>query len=140
MPLFFAISGVFATNAVQRPWRRVARGRIAKFLYLYAVWLLIHTAVLAAAPDFPTDRATSVWGLLEQLTITPSNLWYLYALALYFAFAKAVRRLPRLVVVMPAAATSSTCRCWRCCTGCWSGRCPHSAAAPKCWSRSAIRC
>ncbi|GIF51816.1 putative membrane protein YcfT [Asanoa ferruginea] len=102
MPLFFAISGVFATNALRRPWRRVAR-----FFYLYTLWLLIHTAALAAAPGFPTDRATSVLGLLEQLTITPSNLWYLYALALYLLIAKAVRRLPPLVVVVPAAVLSA---------------------------------
>ncbi|MEV4656973.1 acyltransferase [Micromonospora sp. NPDC049301] len=107
MPLFFTISGVFAANAVQRPWRVVARSRIAGFLYLYAVWLLIHTVVLAAAPDLPTDRATSVLSLLEQLTITPSNLWYLYALALYFALAKAVRRAPRVLVLVPAAALSA---------------------------------
>ncbi|MCO1594639.1 acyltransferase [Micromonospora sp. RHAY321] len=107
MPLFFTISGVFAANAVQRPWRVVARSRIAGFLYLYAVWLLIHTAVLAAAPDFPTDRATSALGLLEQLTITPSNLWYLYALALYFTVAKVLRRAPRVLVLVPAAALSA---------------------------------
>ncbi|MBQ0904457.1 acyltransferase [Micromonospora sp. U21] len=107
MPLFFTISGVFAANAVQRPWRVVARSRIAGFLYLYAVWLLIHTAVLAAAPDFPTDRARSALGLLEQLTITPSNLWYLYALALYFTIAKAVRRARRPLVLVPAAALSA---------------------------------
>jgi uncharacterized membrane protein YcfT len=102
MPLFFTISGVFATNAIARPWPVVARSRIAKFLYLYAVWLLIHTAVLALAPGLPTDRATTPRGLLEQLTITPSNLWYLYALALYFVFAKATRRLPRALVLVPA--------------------------------------
>ncbi|MET8088443.1 acyltransferase family protein [Micromonospora sp. NPDC005237] len=107
MPLFFTISGVFAANAVQRPWRTVARGRIAGFLYLYAVWLLIHTAVLALVPDFPTDRATSALGLLAQLTVTPSNLWYLYALALYFTLAKATRRLPRLLVGVPAAVLSA---------------------------------
>ncbi|MBM0233775.1 acyltransferase family protein [Micromonospora sp. STR1_7] len=107
MPLFFTISGVFAVNAVQRPWRIVARGRIAGFLYLYALWLLIHTAVLAVAPDFPTDRATSVPGLLEQLTITPSNLWYLYALALYFTLAKAARGAPRVLVVVPAGVLSA---------------------------------
>ncbi|MFC3499536.1 acyltransferase family protein [Micromonospora krabiensis] len=106
MPLFFTISGVFAANAVQRPWRAVARRRIARFGYLYAVWLLVHTAVLALAPGFPTDRATSATGLLEQLTITPSNLWYLYALALYFTVAKAVRRAPRALVLVPAAALS----------------------------------
>jgi hypothetical protein len=96
MPLFFAISGLFAANAVHRPWRAVARGRIAGFLYLYALWLLIHTVVLASTPDFPTDRATSALGLVAQLTITPSNLWYLYALALYCTLAKATRRLPTL--------------------------------------------
>ncbi|MEU1745726.1 acyltransferase family protein [Micromonospora arida] len=107
MPLFFTISGVFAANAALRPWRVVARSRIAGFLYLYAVWLLIHTVVLAAAPELPTDRATSALGLLEQLTITPSNLWYLYALALYFTIAKLARRLPRALVLVPAAALSA---------------------------------
>ncbi|MET8231803.1 acyltransferase [Micromonospora sp. NPDC005298] len=107
MPLFFTISGVFAANAVRRPWRVVARGRVAGFLYLYALWLLIHTAVLAVAPDFPTDRATSALGLLEQLTITPSNLWYLYALALYFTLAKVTRDAPRVLVVVPAGVLSA---------------------------------
>jgi len=106
MPVFFTISGVFAANAVKRPWRVLVRSRIAKFLYLYAVWLLIHTAVLAVVPDFLTDHADSVLDLVEQLTITPSNLWYLYALALYFAFAKAVRRVPRPVMLAAAAALS----------------------------------
>ncbi|WP_309232074.1 acyltransferase [Micromonospora tarensis] len=107
MPLFFTISGVFAANAVHRPWRVVARARIAGFLYLYALWLLIHTAVLAAVPQLPTDRASSALGLLEQLTITPSNLWYLYALALYFTIAKATRRAPRALLLAPAAALSA---------------------------------
>ncbi|MET8204024.1 acyltransferase [Micromonospora taraxaci] len=107
MPLFFTISGVFAANAAQRPWRIVARSRVAGFLYLYALWLLIHTAVLAAAPDLPTDRATSALGVLEQLTITPSNLWYLYALAVYFTIAKATRRAPWALVLAPAGVLSA---------------------------------
>ncbi|MDG4781897.1 acyltransferase [Micromonospora sp. WMMD961] len=107
MPLFFTISGVFAANAAQRHWRVVARSRVAGFLYLYALWLLIHTAILAAAPQLPTDRATSALGVLEQLTVTPSNLWYLYALALYFTIAKATRRAPRALVLVPAAVLSA---------------------------------
>jgi D-alanine-D-alanine ligase len=94
MPLFFAISGMFAVNAVGRPWRVLGRSKVAKFFYLYALWLLIHTMLLALVDDFDTARAGSALELLEQLTITPSNLWYLYALGLYFAVAKAVRGLP----------------------------------------------
>jgi uncharacterized membrane protein YcfT len=106
MPLFFAISGMFAASAITRPWRDVARSRIAKFLYLYALWLLIHTAVFGAASGLPTDRATNALQLLEQLTITPSNLWYLFALALYFAIAKAGRKLPLAAMLIPALVLS----------------------------------
>ncbi|WBB56590.1 acyltransferase [Verrucosispora sp. WMMD573] len=107
MPLFFTISGMFAATAVQRPWRSVARPRAARFLYLYGVWLMIHTAVLALAPDFPTDRASDLGGLLAQLTVTPSNLWYLYALALYFVLAKALRRFPPAVLLVAAGTLSA---------------------------------
>ncbi|WP_236145998.1 acyltransferase [Verrucosispora sp. SN26_14.1] len=107
MPLFFTISGMFAATAVQRPWRAVGRPRIARFLYLYAVWLLIHTALLALAPDFPTDRATGPGELLAQLTVSPSNLWYLYALALYFVLAKALRRVHPALLLAAAGALSA---------------------------------
>ncbi|GGM20340.1 hypothetical protein GCM10011608_01160 [Micromonospora sonchi] len=102
MPLFFTISGMFAAAAVHRPWRSVGRPRVARLLYLYGVWLLIHTAVLALAPDFPTDRATGPGELLVQLTVTPSNLWYLYALALYFALARTLRRVHPVVLLVAA--------------------------------------
>ena len=49
----YGISGAFTASAVQRPWRDVGRSRIARFLYLYAISLLIHTAILAAASGFP---------------------------------------------------------------------------------------
>jgi threonine dehydratase/uncharacterized membrane protein YcfT len=107
MPLFFTISGMFAVRAVHRHWRVLARAKLAKYLYLYATWLLIHTAVLALVPGFHTDRARGVLDLVEQLTITPSNLWYLYALALYFAIAKAVRSLPPVPVLAVALALSA---------------------------------
>jgi uncharacterized membrane protein YcfT len=106
MPLFFAISGMFAVGAVGRSWRVLGRSKVAKFGYLYAVWLLIHTLVLALVPDFDTARATGPLQLLEELTITPTNLWYLLALAVYFTVAKAVRRLPTAVVLGVALALS----------------------------------
>jgi len=99
MPLFFTISGLFAAGAVGRSWRVLGRTKAAKFGYLYALWLLVHTAALALVPDFDTARASSALELLEQLTITPTNLWYLIALAWYFIVAKLTRRLPAGVVL-----------------------------------------
>jgi uncharacterized membrane protein YcfT len=107
MPLFFTISGMFAAGAVARPWRVLGRSKVAKFGYLYALWLLVHTAILAFTPEFDTARASGPLELVEQLTITPSNLWYFYALAMYFTIAKAVRRLPTPVVLAAAFALSA---------------------------------
>src|SRR5262245_36458250 len=108
MPLFFAISGFFGASAVGRPWRVLGRTKVAKFLYLYVLWLCVHTALLAFVPDFGTERAGSVLQFLAQLTITPSNLWYLQALAIYFVVAKVSRRVPPLVMLAAAFALSAT--------------------------------
>jgi uncharacterized membrane protein YcfT len=108
MPLFFAISGFFAARAVTRPWRVIGRTKVAMFLYLYGLWLCVHTALLSFVPDFGTERARGVLQFIEQLTITPSNLWYLQALAIYFVIAKLSHRVPPLVMLAAAFLMSAT--------------------------------
>lgn len=102
MPLFFLISGMFAGSAVNAPagtpWRRRA-GRLAA---VYVIWVVIQTFVLALTPDFDTARAENGWQLLAQLTISPTNLWYLLALAVYLLVARLVRHVPT-AVVLPVA-------------------------------------
>ena len=107
MPLFFSVSGMLALGALNRPWGRLLRFKTARFEYLYLVWLAIHTAVFAFTPGFETRRAHDPVGFLAQLSVTPSNLWYLYALALYFPLAKATRRLPAAAVLGPALLLSA---------------------------------
>jgi uncharacterized membrane protein YcfT len=102
MPVFFTISGMFAANAARRSWKVTARSRIAKFYYLYVLWFTVHTAVLSLVPHFDTLAAQSVGDLIQQLTITPTNLWYLVALAVYFVIAKLTLKLPAAVVLVPA--------------------------------------
>jgi threonine dehydratase len=107
MPLFFTISGLFAVGAVARPWPVLLRTRVAGFFYLYALWLLIHTAVMWSTPTFDTARARSAGALIDQLTISPTNLWYLFALALYFAVARATRRVPTAWLLTAALVLSA---------------------------------
>ncbi|WP_214405354.1 acyltransferase family protein [Pseudonocardia lacus] len=108
MPLFFAISGMFAAAAVHRPWAVVTRTRVARFLYLYIVWLLVHTAVMAPVPvPFDTEIARDGAQLLEQLTMTPTALWYLMALAVYFVIAKLLRTVPAAPVLAVAFVLSA---------------------------------
>lgn len=102
IPLFFLVSGVFAARAVLDGAGGTWRRRAARLALLYVVWVLIQTFVLALAPDFDTARATNGWELLAQLTISPTNLWYLLALAVYLAVGRLTRTLPT-AVVLPVA-------------------------------------
>ncbi len=102
MPLFFTISGLFAIGAVNRPWPTLVRTRVGKFACLYAMWLLIHTAIMWFTPGFDTARARGPLQLVEQLTITPTNLWYLYALALYFLVARVTAKVPTVWLLTAA--------------------------------------
>lgn len=102
MPLFFLVSGFLASRAIQRPWRTLLVTKSLNFYYLYLLWLLVQTLLLLALPSFDTESTASPLGLLAQATIDPSNLWYLYALALFFPIAKLLRAKPWIGV---AAAT-----------------------------------
>ena len=108
MPLFLLMSGFFAANAYERPWSAVFRPRVVRLLYLYLLWTLIHMAAMWAFPDFPTLIPRSLAEFIEAITISPPNTWYLYALALYFVVAKALRRAPRWSVIAGAAVLSVT--------------------------------
>lgn len=99
MPLFFLISGMFAGRAVTAidgaSWRR----RAARLASVYVIWVLIQTFVLALTPDFDTARASDADELLAQLTFSPTNLWYLLALAAYLLIARLTRRVPTPVLL-----------------------------------------
>lgn len=99
MPLFFFVSGLFATRLVERPWRPVLVGRALPLLYLFVLWTLLHTVLFRLAPGFDTAVAASPGELLAGLTVTPGNLWYLLALPVYVVVARATRRLPILALV-----------------------------------------
>lgn len=102
MPLFFLISGMFAARAVNAPASTPWRRRVGRVAAVYVIWVVIQTFVLALTPDFDTARAENGWQLLAQLTISPTNLWYLLALAVYLLIARLVRHVPT-AVVLPVA-------------------------------------
>lgn len=98
MPVFFLVSGLFAARWLARPWREVAARRVAPLLYLFGLWTLVHTVLFRLTPGFDTAVAGSPHELLVQLTVTPGNLWYLLALPLYVAVARATRNGPHLAL------------------------------------------
>ncbi|MEZ0490986.1 acyltransferase family protein [Kineococcus sp. TBRC 1896] len=111
MPLFFAISGLFAAAALDRPWRVTLRPRVGQNLYLHVLWLLVGF-VVSAAVAVPTFMAPRALREVPAATATASTgLWYLYALAVYFLLARLTRTWPAGLPVALAAAAAVVSFC-----------------------------
>jgi uncharacterized membrane protein YcfT len=109
MPLFFLISGMFAAGAARRPWREVLQRRVATPYYLYVVWLGLHAVVFSFATALPMNRTQNLIELLGDLLVASTQLWYLYALALYFVLAKVLLPFhPRRVLLAAAGVSALT--------------------------------
>lgn len=93
MPLFFVISGLFASGSIRRPWR-AARRRLVGGYYLYVVWLVIFAVVYGFERTIDANRTDSFADFLGELVWAATSMWFLFALVAYFVLAKAMRRLP----------------------------------------------
>lgn len=110
LQLFFFTAGLFAQRAVSQPFRVLFRRRVARLLWLYALWSLIW----AVAFEFiPLHRAsvdsvgTPLTRWLRSFIVPNDSMWFLYALAGYFIVAWCVRRLPAALQIGAAAVLSA---------------------------------
>lgn len=105
MPLFFLISGLFAANALTRPWA-AARERIVGGYWLYAVWLTVFAGVYSVDTVMPANRTQDLRDYVGELAWAATSMWFLYALVAYFVAAKALRVLPAPLVLGAALVVS----------------------------------
>ncbi|WP_104199002.1 acyltransferase family protein [Cryobacterium sp. Y29] len=94
MPLFFFMSGILAASAIRLPYWQLFRKRISLLLYLYVAWVTLQTLFLLALPPIsPSGAPNATWANLITLFVRPgSNLWFIYALPLFFTLAWLMRR------------------------------------------------
>ncbi|WP_278313569.1 acyltransferase family protein [Lolliginicoccus levis] len=89
MPLFFLASGFFAAGILARSWNDVWRRRIFLMLYLYGLWVVLRFAYFTFIPGASlTHEEEHPWRLLTGILVPHNGLWFVYALAIYFAVAK----------------------------------------------------
>jgi len=99
MPLFFLLSGVLAAGLLARGAEQVIGRRVLHYLWLYVVWWgaywLFHAWLLGwAGPPALAAYYGGGDGFADRFLRSWNNQWFLYALAIYFAIALAVRGLP----------------------------------------------
>ncbi|MET0724728.1 MAG: acyltransferase family protein [Leifsonia sp.] len=98
MPLFFFMSGILGARVVTLGYRQLFRKRLLLLLYLYVVWVIAQQLFLRLMPPIRTDGDRGSWAGIANFLIFPNeNLWFIYALPLFFTFAWLTRSLPRII-------------------------------------------
>ncbi|MCF4119998.1 acyltransferase family protein [Antribacter sp. KLBMP9083] len=94
MPLFFAVSGLFAGRWVAGGWRPLLRGKVMFLVWVFWFWEAVTTLVrlfVGWRRGTPAEVTSEI--LLAPL-IPRTELWFLWTLAVFFIVARAVRRVP----------------------------------------------
>ncbi|WP_058595409.1 acyltransferase family protein [Microbacterium testaceum] len=109
MPLFFAASGLFAVSWVERrSWREVFSKKLILLLWVFLIWQPVVFAYKVAEMLFLPDQPDNTLGTqFAKVVLSPlrpnGELWFLWALALFFVLAKLTARAPIWVRVgLPA--------------------------------------
>lgn len=114
MPAFFFVSGLLAANAiVNRPWKQVFTSRVTNLFYLYFLWGLIQWLMINGVSgeimgDHLSDNVNAAWAatpweFIKLMFLAMSSSWYLYALGLFFVFAKLFRQQQKLMLLVAVA-------------------------------------
>ena len=105
MPLFFFLSGLFATRAADEPYRALVATKLRTIAYPYVVWSILQTLMQVALSGL-TNKPASPWSLLTVAWLPIMQFWFLYALFLIVLVVGALQRLgarPPLIAALAAA-------------------------------------
>ncbi|WP_159619707.1 acyltransferase family protein [Ruania rhizosphaerae] len=102
MPLFFLASGLLASNAIERPWRRLWRPRVGNLLWPFLLWSVLF-AVLCAPRYDPEDPGRYMRSNLEAIGFGGTAYWFLSVLVVFFLTARLLRRFRYVLLLVGVA-------------------------------------
>jgi uncharacterized membrane protein YcfT len=104
MPDFFLISGLFLAARIDRPWRQYLDTKVVHFAYFYVLWLTIQFALKAPGMVAEHGATATFADYLMSFLVPFGTLWFIYLLMIYFVVAKLLKPLPKVLVLVAAAA------------------------------------
>lgn len=109
MPLFFGVAGMFAAPWVfRRSWRQLASGKIAFLMWVYLLWCAIRWVYFLIVPRLGTPEPFHFTRLLAAPLWPTNELWFLFALCVFFVIAKVAVKLPVWLHVSIATVLSAS--------------------------------
>lgn len=107
MPLFFALSGLFAPKWLIAPWRDLWTVKVRLYLWVFLLWEVVGSIVFLLGQTLKGEGfglRDAALGLVVSPVLPRFELWFIWALSIFFVVAKLSRRVdPRLQLVIAGA-------------------------------------
>ena len=84
MPLFFFASGLFFFGNLAKPASTVVTRRVLPMVWLYVVWSVVFAITFSVVPWVRDPERVPLMELPWIFARPSTELWFLYALAIYF--------------------------------------------------------
>ncbi|WP_180966775.1 acyltransferase family protein [Cohaesibacter celericrescens] len=96
MPVFFAVSGLFAAKAISKDWDTFLNGKFVHFAYFYLLWMTIQFIFKTPffIQDFGIEGTLFYW--LASFVQPFGLLWFIYLLPVYFVVLRLTKSVPML--------------------------------------------
>jgi uncharacterized membrane protein YcfT len=128
MPLFFVLAGLFAGKWLTASWTSLWRSKLALFVWVFLVWGVIGSiaSVIGRLMQGVELGDFSPLAILRAWILSPIaprfELWFIWALALFFIAAKLLRRVdPRVQLGVAAVVAAIALSGWETPNIGWSG-------------------
>ncbi|SNY90167.1 Uncharacterized membrane protein YcfT [Cohaesibacter sp. ES.047] len=104
MPVFFAVAGLFAANAISKDWRTFLDSKFVHFAYFYVIWMTIQ--FIFKTPFFiQTLGSEGTLSYYIASFVQPFGLlWFIYLLPIYFLVLRVTKPVPMLAQFVIAIA------------------------------------
>ncbi len=126
MPLFFVVSGLFAGKWLTASWSDLWHKKVLLFVWVFLVWEVIGTFTLQLGLIMEDKCCSSVGSNLKSILISPIaprfELWFIWALAIFFVAAKLIHRVDyRIQLAVAGVAAAIAMSGWTTDNVGWSG-------------------
>jgi uncharacterized membrane protein YcfT len=109
MPLFFTVSGFFASSAINGTWSSLWKRRLETYIWLFllwstAIWLFAKILPFSQDPTFGKEALDLIKSIVRPIAF----IWFLWCLAVFYIVAKLVRRVDQRAVLAAFVVLSVT--------------------------------
>lgn len=115
LPLFFVMAGLFAQKWMTAPWAQLWGKKLSLFVWVYVLWSGIATLTFMLGLHMQGilgNPLRQIANLIWLPFLPRFELWFIWALALFFVTARALRRVPPWIQLATSGLLAAVALSW----------------------------